>query len=123
MLLGDRCHNPAPFSWSSTKMKCFTRSTVTAETLVLTDGLILPFLLLVWSRKQYFLKINIEVFTDNCFLNDTINTAKSVLNGHPRKKILTLHEMHENIDLSIHWKEKHLQLGGVLTRKGTPYKH
>ena len=104
-------------------MKCFTRSTVTAETLALTDGLILPFLLLVWSRKQYFLKINIEVFTDNCFLNDAINTAKSVLNGHPRKKILTLHEMHENIDLSIHWKEKHLQLGGVLTRKGTPYKH
>lgn len=71
-------------------------------------------------RKQYFLKINTEVFTDNCFLNDTINTAKSVLSGHPRKEILPLHEMHENIDLSIHWKEKHLQLGGILTRKGHP---
>ena len=100
-------------------MKCFTRSTVAAETLALTDGLILLFLLLVWSGNNIFSK-STQVFTGNCFLNDTINTAKSVLSGHPRKEILPLHEMHENIDLSIHWKEKHLQLGGILTRKGHP---
>ena len=62
--------------------------------------------------------INIETFTNNHSLYETLHTTKSMLDKRLRVEIAALREMCEKNKLLINWIEKQYQLSDVLTKKG-----
>ena len=68
-------------------------------------------------RKQHK-NINIEAFTDNRSLYETLHTTKSILDKRLRVEIVARREMCEKNELLISWIEKQHQLSDVLTKTG-----
>ena len=61
--------------------------------------------------------INIEVFTDNRSLYETLRATKPTLDKWLRVEIASLREMCEKNELLISWIEKQHQLSDVLTKR------
>ena len=122
ILLSDKYNNVAPIAWSSTKLKRVARSTIAAETLALSDGCDTSYFVASLAKEMIFTKqhnnINIEAFTDNRSLYETLHTTKSILDKRLRVEIAALREMCEKNELLINWIEKQYQLSDVLTKRG-----
>ena len=125
IFLCDKYRNSVPITWSSTRLKRVTRSTLAAETLALTDGCDAAFYIVnllndILSPKIKH-KITVQAFTDNQSLYSTIKTTKLTIDRRLRVEISALREMHERGEIEVHWISKHQQLSDVLTKKGASY--
>ena len=122
VLLSDKYNNVAPIAWSSVKLKRVARSTIAAETLALSDGCDTSYFVASLAKKIILMKqnqnINVEAFTDNRSLYETLHTTKSILDKRLRVEIAALREMCEKNELLINWVEKEHQLSDVLTKRG-----
>ena len=120
ILLSDKYNNVAPIAWSSVKLKRVARSTIAAEALALSDGCDTSYFVATLTKEIIFMKqhndINIEAFTDNRSLYETVHTAKPILDKRLRVEIAALREMCEKNELQISWIEKQHQLSDVLTK-------
>ena len=105
ILLSNKYNNVAPIAWSSIKLKRVARSTIAAETLALSDGCDTSFFVASLTKEMIFMKqyndINIEAFSDNRLLYETLHTTKPILEKHLRVEIAALREMHEKNELLI----------------------
>ena len=81
ILLCHKYNSVAPIAWSSIKLKCVSRSTFAAETLALSDVYDTSYFVASLTKEMIFLKrhndINIEAFTDNRSLYETLHTTKT----------------------------------------------
>ena len=120
ILLSDKYNNVTPIAWSSINLKRVARSTIAAEALALSDGCDTSYFVATLTKEIIFMKqhndINIEAFTDNRSLYETVHTAKPILDKRLRVEIAALREMCEKNELQISWIEKQHQLSDVLTK-------
>ena len=83
ILLSDKHNNVAPIAWSSIKLKYVARSTIVEETLALSGGCDTSYFVASLTKEMIFMKqhnnINIEAFTNNGSLYETLHTTKSIL--------------------------------------------
>ena len=122
ILLSDKYNNVGPIAWSSINLKRVTRSTIAAKTLALSDGCDTSYFVASLTKEMIFMEqhndINIEAFTDNRSLYETLHTKKPILDKRLRIEIAALREMYEKNELQISWTEKQHQLSDILTKGG-----
>ena len=92
ILLSDNYNNVARIAWSPIKLQRFARSTMAAETLALSDSCDTSYFVASLKKEMIFMKqhndINIEAFTDNCSLCETLHTTKPILDKHHQVEII-----------------------------------
>ena len=78
--------------------------------MALSDGCDTSYFVVSLAKEMIFTKqhniINIEAFTDNRSLCETLHTTKSILDKRLRVEIAALREMCEKNELLISWIEK-----------------
>ena len=62
--------------------------------------------------------INIEAFTNNRSLYETLHKTKPIINKRLQVEIAALREMCEKNELQFSWIEKQHQLSDILTKRG-----
>ena len=107
VFLGNKFSNSAPIAWNSTRLKRFTRSTLAAETLALTDSCDTAFFSanLITDIMQ-IPTISVTVLTDNQSLHDTIKSSKLTLNHQLCIEVSALQGMCSRNEISIYLRSK-----------------
>ena len=122
ILLSDKYSNVTPIAWSSINLKRVARSTIAAEALALSDGCDTSYFVASLTKEMIFTEQhndnNIEAFTDNPSLYETLHTKKPILDKRLRIEITALREMYEKNELQISWTEKQHRLSDILTKGG-----
>ncbi|XP_077974967.1 uncharacterized protein LOC144430759 [Styela clava] len=109
-------------SWQSKRIRRVAKSTLTAETLSLSDAVDNAVFIKDMFAEIYFGKLKslqLDVITDNRSLCEALRSSKNVSNKRLRVEIGMLKEMIQNKEInSISWVESKKQLADVLTKKG-----
>ena len=110
----------APLAWQSKKLKRVVKSTLAAETLAAVEAVETGFLLTLILKEQHNSQssIDIECFTDNQSLFDTIHSTNSIIDKRLRVDMAILREMVHKKEVLIKWVETKDQLADALTKKG-----
>ena len=120
LFLYDKTSTCSPIAWASKKVKRITRSTLGAETLAAVDALDCAYL--VSNILAEFLgeekTREIDMFTDNKSLYDSMHTSNLVTDKRLRVDIFALREMQENGEVNFRWLNSSCQLADALTKKG-----
>ena len=120
IFLYDKNKNSAPITWCSRKVKRVVRSTLAAETLAAVDALDSAFLVSKLLSEFLGEKENreIDLFTDNKSLYDSVNTSNLVSDKRLRVDISAVREMVVEDRVNFKWISGKIQLADVLTKKG-----
>ena len=123
-LVGDnnRC---CPLSWRANKIKRICRSTLTAETMALVEGLeeCLYLRALLYELQIFNSENGISCYVDNMSLRDAVYSTKLVDDKRLRIDIASIKEMMENGDIQqICWCPADQQLANGLTKRGASVK-
>lgn len=109
-------------SWQSKKIRRVAKSSLTAETLAMSDAVDNAFFInnlistLLWKGAK---KIPMEIITDNKSLFDALKSNKPVSNKRLRIEIGQLKEMIDNKEINkVTWKDTKNQLADGLTKIG-----
>ena len=110
-------------SWQSKRLKRVVRSTLTAETLAMMDGIDAGlFIASLYSEIVHGRIIDgnipIEVITDNNSLIDALNSSKPVTDKRLRIDISALKESIQHHSINCQWVPGDLQLSDCLTKQG-----
>ena len=109
-----------PLAWQSKKLKRVVKSTLVAEILaaveVVETGFLLTSILKELRNSQS--SIDIECFTDNQALFDTVHSTNSIIDKRLRVDMAILREMVHKKEVLIKWVETKDQLADALTKKG-----
>ena len=109
----------APLAWLSKKLKQVVKSTLAAETLAAVEAVETGFLLTSILKELHNAQssIDIECFTDNQSLFDTVHLTNSITDKHLRVDMAILCEMVHKKEVLIKWVETKDQLADALTKK------
>ena len=120
ILLADKKNNVCPIYWNSTKIKRVARSTITAETLSLSDACDISIFLskIVSELVPSSSNSNNIVYTDNLSLFEAAHSSKQLLEKRLIVDIASIREMLERKQIHLIWIEKEKQLADVLTKGG-----
>ena len=110
-------------SWQSKKLKRVARSSLTAETLAMLDGVEASLYIRDLFKELYGHYLPIEVFTDNKSLIDALKSSKYVNEKRLRIDIAALKECISKNQVQIgKWINSKEQLADPLTKQGAnPY--
>ena len=122
LFLSDCKNNCIPLHWNSSKFQRVVRSTLTAETLSLSDGCDVTFyvnILLSELIHKNSKPMNIIAYTDNQSLGDTVHSTRQTLERRLIVDISFIREMvNNNNQIQVIWVEKDKQISDVLTKSG-----
>ena len=111
----------APITWSSRKLRRVARSTSSAETMSLLDGLGYGFMLKTVLREIFGESINIPVVgvTDSKNLRDAVYTSRNVDDKRHKIDICALRDMLRREEVyAVEWVKSECQLADALTKNG-----
>ena len=110
----------APLAWQSKKLKRVVKSTLAAETLDAVEAVETGFLLTSILKELHNSQssIDIECFTDNQSLFDTVHSTNSITDKRLHVDMAILQEMVHKKEVLIKWVETKDQLADALTKKG-----
>lgn len=121
IMLKDRRGLCIPLSWSSTKIKRITRSTLASECMALQEGVDAAFLLSsILSELLYEGSKTIKILarTDSKGLQNAIYSTKAVQDKRLRVDIARLRQLVERNELSqVEWVDNTSQIADCLTKK------
>ena len=111
----------APLARQPKKLKRVVKSTLAAETLAAVEAVETGFLLtsILKELRNSQSSIDIECFTDNQSLFDTVHSINSIIDKRLRVDMTILREMIHKKEVLIKWVETKDQLADALTEKGT----
>ena len=121
MIFASDGFNQAPIAWSSHRLKRVSRSTLTAETLALVDGIDHAIYLsqilstIIFNGCQ---NIKIQCFTDNKSLLEASSTSNVTDEKRLRIEMAYIREVKENKLISLSWVSTDEQLADCLTKAG-----
>ena len=121
--LWDRKHNMVPIAWASKKLKRVARSTLTAETLAMTDAMdtgvyVANLYTELMSQGQEF-RLSIVLITDGQSLFEAIKSNKSVQEKRLRVEISAIKEAIRDGQVEeVKWVNAEKQLADCLTKRG-----
>ena len=122
VFLCNKDDNISPIHCQSRKIKCIVKSTLAAECLSLQEAAETALLIktifagMMPSQGE---PINIQCFTNNRSLKDSIYPAKTLQDKHLIIDIAIIKEMVTTEEIeSVSWIESELQLADCLTKRG-----
>ena len=121
LLWNQLTKNCSTIDWQSNKIKRVVRSTLSAETLSLCDGLenallIRDLLHSIWNKHR---KVPIIGIVDNLSLVESVSSTTSVSDKRLRRDIGAIKEMLDSGDVSqLKWVPGDQQLADILTKQG-----
>ena len=121
LILASDGSKSTPIDWSSHKLKRVSRSTLTAETQAILDGIEAAILYQrVISQMLNVDQIPIICYTDCKSLVDNAETTHFVKEKTLRIEMAALREYVENKCVNVEWVTTKEQLADVLTKDGVP---
>ena len=121
LILASDGANSTPIDWSSHKLKRVSRSTLTAETQAILDGIEAAMLYqVVISQMLNLDQIPIICYTDCKSLVDNAETTHFVKEKTLRIEMAALREYVEKKCVNVKWVSTKQQLADVLTKDGVP---
>ena len=122
IFLCDNDDNISPIHWQSRKSKCIVKSTLAAECLSLQEAAETALLIKTIFTEMMPSQgepINIQCFTDNRSLKDSIYSTKTLQDKHLIIDMAIIKEMITTKEIeSVSWIESELQLVDCLTKRG-----
>ena len=121
IFLTDDKNNTCPFYWNSSRIKRVVRSTISAETLSLSEGCdVAIYVDKLISELLYHdgKLLDITAYTDNQSLYDAAHSTKQTLEKRLLVDIAAIREMIERNEINVAWIEKNKQISDVLTKAG-----
>ena len=109
-----------PISWQSKKLNRVTKSPLASETLALAEAADAAYLVAKMVQEIFQLTNtpDIECFTDNASLSETLKTSTTVSDKRLRVDIARLREMVDRKEIKVTWVEGTKQLADCLTKRG-----
>ena len=110
----------APICWKSKKLSRVTKSPLASETLALSEGADMGFLVASMLQEIFRFSIRPQVLclTDNSSLTQTLETSNSVSDMRLRVDIARLREMIREDEITVQWIPGRLQIADSLTKRG-----
>ena len=111
----------APLAWKSKKIKRVVKSTLSAETMALLDGVENCYLLKVMLREMcgQDLSLPITAFVDSKSLKDALYSSKTLEDKRLKIDICVLRDYLNNQEISgVQWVDTSQQLDDPLTKMG-----
>ena len=119
----DKDDHKSPIHWQSRNIKRIVKSTLAAEYLSLQEAAETALLIktifaeMMPSQRE---PINIQCFTDNRSLKDSIYSTKTLQDKHLIIDMAIIKEMITTKEIkNVSWIESELQLADCLTKRGT----
>ena len=113
-----------PLFWNSSRIKRVARSTITSETLSLSDGcdtaMFIKALVSETIEINAQSSIKINAYIDNQSLHDLLHNTKHALEKRLVLDISSLREMIDRKEVTVTWVDNKKQLSDVLTKAGSP---
>ena len=110
----------APICWKSKKLSRVTKSPLASETLALSEGADMGFLVASMLQEIFRFSSRPQVLclTDNSSLTQTLETSNSVSDMRLRVDIARLREMIREDEITVEWIPGRLQIADSLTKRG-----
>ena len=121
IFLTDDKNNTCAFYWNSSRIKRVVRSTISAETLSLSEGCDVAIYVdkLVSELLYHDGKLlDITAYTNNQSLYDAAHSTKQTLEKRLLVDNAAIREMIERNEINVAWIEKNKQISDVLTKAG-----
>ena len=116
----------SPLTWKSKKLKRVVKSTLSAETLALEEGIEACFMLksilceILGFHEKNDQRLPIDCITDNKSLFDAVYSTKTLIEKRLKVDICVIREMIAKGEVhSVKWKDGKYQLADCLTKAGT----
>lgn len=109
-----------PVCWQSKKLNRVTKSPLASETLALSEAADAGFLISAMIQEIFQIPFlpEVECYTDNNSLNDTLKTTNVITDRRLRVDIARIREMVKQREIKVKWINGRQQIADCLTKYG-----